>query len=291
MGELQAKRFDEPDEVVTATNLAGQVVVLGELYVGRYVHAPGFCWSTDVKPLVGTSSCQVHHQGVVLSGHLSISTDAGGQRTIGPGEAFDIPPGHDSWVAGDEACTTIEFRGVRDWAKSRLAGERVLATMLFTDIVNSTGTAAQMGDAAWKALLAQHYNRVRLELDRYRGYESTTTGDGFLALFDGTARAVRCAEAICQVARHDGIEVRVGVHSGEVDRYLNGVQGLAVHLAARIMAFAGPGEVLLSASTVALLEGSGLTFADAGRRELKGFEGPRQLYRLIATPQMEQIPT
>lgn len=281
MGEIQTKRFDEPDEVVSLPNLTGQIVVLGELYVGRYVHQPGWRWSKDVKPLVGTPSCQYHHQGVVLSGYAQITTDDGGQRTMGPGEAFDVPPGHDGQVVGDEPFVTIEFRGVRDWAKPTAAGERVLATLLFTDIVGSTAIAARLGDTAWTDLKARHYDRVRLELERFRGYEIETTGDGFLAFFDGTARAVRCAAAICQVARNDGIEVRTGVHSGEVERHIDRVHGVAVHLAARITALAGPGEVLLSASTVALLEGSGLTFSDAGEHGLKGFEGRRRLYRLV----------
>jgi class 3 adenylate cyclase len=123
-----------------------------------------------------------------------------------------------------------------------MLGARVLTTLLFTDIIGSTAVAARLGDTAWKVLLAQHYDRVRLVLERYRGEESKTTGDGFLALFDGTARAVECAAAICQTARQDGLEVQVGVHTGEVERYVYGVEGLAVHLAARIMAIAGPGE-------------------------------------------------
>jgi len=105
------------------------------------------------------------------------------------------------------------------------------------------------------------------------------TGDGFLALFDGTARAVRCAAAICRVAREDGIEVRAGVHSGEVERYADDLRGVAVHAAARIAALAGPGDVLVSASTVALLEGSGLSFSDAGEHELRGLTGRRRIYR------------
>lgn len=281
MGELQTKSFDEPDEVVTLPNLNGQIVVLGELYVGRYVHQPGWCWSKDVKPVAGTPSCQYHHQGVVLSGYVQITTDDGAQRTLGPGGAFDIPPGHDACVLGDEPCITIEFRGARDWAKPKVAGERVLGTLLFTDIVGSTAVAARLGDTAWMDVLARHYDRVRLELDRFRGYEIKTTGDGFLALFDGTARAVRCAAAICLAAREDGIEVRAGVHSGEVERYTDSVQGVAVHVAARIMALAGPGEVLLSAPTVALLEGAGLSFAESGEYELRGLTGRRLVYRLI----------
>ncbi len=282
MGEIQVKRFDEPDEVITVPNQISQVVVLGDTYVARSTAQPGWRWSKDVKPLVGTPSCQIHHQGLVLSGRMVITTNEGAQRSIGPGEAFDIQPGHDGWVEGDEPCVFIEFHGVRDWGKPML-GARVLTTLLFTDIVGSTALAARLGDTAWKALLGQHYDRARLELERYRGEESKTTGDGFLALFDGTARAVRCAAAICQVARRDGLEVRAGVHSGEVERYADGIQGLAVHMAARIMALAGPGEVLLSASTVALLEGSDLSFSDAGEHELKGLDGRRRLYRLVSS--------
>jgi class 3 adenylate cyclase len=281
MGEIHYKTFEEPDEVITHPKLVGQVVLVGELYVGRYVHEPGWCWSKDMKPLIGTSSCQHHHQGFVLSGSVLLTTDDGAQRTLGPGGVFDIPPGHDACILGDEPLITIEFRGARDWARPMESRERVLATLLFTDIVGSTATAARMGDRAWKELLEQHYDRVRKELERYRGYEIKTTGDGFLAIFDGTARAVRCGEAICWAARKDGIEVRAGVHTGEVERHIDTVHGVAVHIAARIMALAGPGEVFLSASTVALLEGSGMSFTDAGEHELKGLNGRRQLYRLV----------
>lgn len=280
MSEIQSKHFDQPDEVISLPLLTGQIVALGELYVARYVHHPGWRWSKDVKPLVGTPSCQYHHQGVVLSGRIQVVTSDGAQRTLGPGEVFDIPPGHDAWVLGEEPLVSIEFRGAREWARPRTAAERVLATLLFTDIVGSTAIAARLGDIGWMELLARHYSRVRLALDRFRGYELKTTGDGFLALFDGAARAVHCAAAVCQAARQDGLEVRAGVHSGEVERYPDSVQGVAVHVAARIMALAGPGEVLLSASTAALLEGSGLSFSDAGEHELKGLEGRRRLYRL-----------
>jgi class 3 adenylate cyclase len=279
MGKIQTKRFDEPDEVVSVAGHTSQVVTLGDIYVAWSIAQPGWRWSKHVKLLVGTPSCQIHHQGVVLSGYLQISSDEGIQRTIGPHEAFDIQPGHDGWVEGDEPCVFIEFHGVREWGKPQL-GARVLKTLLFTDIVGSTAIAARLGDTAWKELLARHYDRVRLELERYRGEESKTTGDGFLALFDGTARAVYCAAAICKAAREDGLEVRVGIHSGEVERYTDSVQGVAVHMAQRVISLAGAGEIWLSASTVALLEGSGLTFSDTGEHELKGFEGLRRLYRL-----------
>lgn len=280
MGDITVKRFDEPDEVVSLPNVSGQVVVLGEVYIGRFVHQPGFRWSKDIKPLVGTTSCQYHHQGVVLSGRIHWTTEDGASRTTGPGEAYDIPPGHDSWVVSDEPCVTMDFRGVRGWGRPASVGERVLATLLFTDIVGSTAVAARLGDAGWKELLERHSDRVRLELDRFRGYEVKTTGDGFLALFDGAARAVRCAASICRVAREDDIEVRAGVHSGEVERHTDDIRGVAVHAAARIAALAGPGEVLVSASTVPLLEGSGLSFSDAGEHELKGLTGLRRVHRL-----------
>ncbi len=280
MGEILSKSFDEPDEVVSAPHMSGQVVVLGELYVGRYVQQPGFHWSKDIKPLVGTPSCQFQHQGIVISGKMHMVTDEGGQRTIGPGEVFDVPPGHDGWVVGDEPCVTIEFRGVRDWARPRAAGERVLATLLFTDLVDSTAHAARVGDVTWKQLLARHYDRVRLLLDRFRGYEIKTTGDGVQALFDGAARAVRCGAAICRAARQDGLEVRVGIHTGEVERHTDTLQGVSMHVAARVLGSAEAGEVLLSATTVALLEGSGLSFSDAGEHALKGLPGLRRLFRL-----------
>jgi hypothetical protein len=153
MGKIQTKRFNEPDEIVSVSGHVSQVVTLGDTYVAWSIAQPGWRWSKDVKPLVGTSSCQIHHQGVVVSGYMQISSDEGMQRTIGPREAFDIQPGHDGWVVGDEPCVFIEFHGVREWGKPQL-GARVLTTLLFTDIVGSTAIAARLGDLAWKELLA-----------------------------------------------------------------------------------------------------------------------------------------
>src|SRR3989304_5369434 len=148
MGQVQSRNFDTPHEEVSLPNFTGQIVVLGEWEVARFVHQPGWSWTKDVKPLAGTATCQYHHQGVLISGRLQITTDGGAP---------------------------------------------------------------------------------------------------FLALFDGTARAVRCAAAICRVARKDNIEVRVGVHSGEVERHTHRVRGVAVHVTARIAAIAGAGEVRRSA--------------------------------------------
>jgi len=283
MGALQSKPFDEPDELITLPLLTSQVVVLGEVYVARNTHQPGWRWSEHVKPVVGTPSCQYHHQGVVVSGQMEVVTDAGARRRIGAGEALDVPPGHDSWVVGDVPLVTIEFTGVRGWAKPAEAGERFVATLLLTDIVESTAVAATLGDVAWKERLARHGDRVRLQLDRFRGYEVTTTGDGFLAMFDGAARAVRCAAAIREVAGEDELQVRAGIHSGEVERHADNIRGVAVHAVSRIAALAEPGEVLISESAASLLEGSDLALEDAGEHELRGMPGRRRLHRLLGS--------
>jgi class 3 adenylate cyclase len=277
---IVTRSFDEPDELVTQPLVSVQVVVLGEVYIARQVHQPGWSWSEHVQPIAGTATCQHHHQGVALSGKVEIEMEGGARRVVRAGEAFDIPPGHLSRVVGDEPYVTIEFAGVRGWAKPPESGERVVATLLVTDIVGSTDVAVRLGDAAWKEVLAGHGDRVRRELDRFRGLEVATTGDGFLALFDGTARAVRCAAAIRDRAHDDGLQIRAGVHSGEVERQAGNVRGVAVHAVTRIAALAQPGEVLISAPAVGLLEGSDLEFEEAGEHELKGLPGRRRLYRL-----------
>jgi len=281
MARLQSKRFDEPDELVKLPLVTVQVVLLGEAHVARLVHEPGWSWAEHVKPVAGTPSCQHHHQGVVLEGQVEIETDTGARRILRAGEAFEIPPGHDARVIGDEPFVTIEYGGVHGWAKPAEAGERFVATLLVTDIVDSTKVAVRLGDAAWKELLATHNEGVRIQLDRFRGVEVHTTGDGFLAFFDGAARAVRCAAAICKHAEQDGLRVRAGVHSGEVERDAGNLRGVAVHAVTRIAALAGPGDVLVSGPTASLLEGAGLQLEDAGEHELKGLAGARRIYRLL----------
>jgi class 3 adenylate cyclase len=281
MATLQSKRFDEPDDLIALPLLTSQVVVLGEVYVARNIHEPGWRWSEHVKPVVGTPSCLHHHMGVVVSGQMEVETDTGARRRFGAGEALEVPPGHDARVIGDEPLVTIEFTGVRGWAKPAEAGERVVATLLVTDIVESTAVAARLGDAAWREQLARHGDRVRLQLDRFRGLEVTTTGDGFLAMFDGAARAVRCAAAIRDGAEEEGLHIRAGVHSGEIERDAGNVRGVAVHAVTRIAALAQPGEVLVSAPAASLIEGSDLELEDAGEHELKGLPGRRRLHRLV----------
>ena len=160
--------------------------------------------------------------------------------------------------------------------------QRVLGAVLFTDIVDSTALAESIGPVRWRELVGTHIERTQFELDRYRGRLVKTTGDGVLAMFDGSERAVRAAAAICLAAGSLGLTLRAGIHTGEVELASGDVRGMAVHVAARVMAAAGPGEVYVSATTRELVADAGLVFADAGTHELKGVTGARQLYRLVA---------
>jgi class 3 adenylate cyclase len=158
--------------------------------------------------------------------------------------------------------------------------DRVLATVMFTDIVDSTAMAAALGDARWKDLLARHDRRVQEEVERHRGTLVRTTGDGVVVTFDGPARAARCAGAIVRAVRPIGIEVRAGCHTGEVELGAGEIQGLAVHIGARVMALAAPSEVLVSRTVRDLVAGSGLVFEDRGEHELKGVPERWQLFSL-----------
>ena len=156
--------------------------------------------------------------------------------------------------------------------------DRVLATVMFIDIVGSTDRAVQMGDAAWSDLLRAYYALVRRTLAKYRGREANVAGDGFLATFDGPARAVRCALELTREVRGLGIDIRAGVHIGECEMIGDDVGGVAVHTGARIMAEAAMGEVFASGTIKDLVAGSGLTFADRGVRRLKGVPGEWRLF-------------
>ncbi len=160
--------------------------------------------------------------------------------------------------------------------------DRVLTTVLFTDVVGSTEKAAAIGDASWKGLLRHHHEQVRRQLAAHQGVERDTAGDGFFATFDGPARAVRCALAIGSALRELGLEIRAGVHTGEVELTDEGVQGIAVHIGARVAAIAGSSEVLVSSTVKDLVAGSGLSFEDAGEHELKGVPDRWHLYRVAS---------
>jgi len=193
-----------------------------------------------------------------------------------PGAAsFPIVDGIDTY-----ADAMIAF--VRSVEDEERALDRVLATVLFTDIVGSTAKACELGDASWRELLARHNEMVRAMLARYRGVEVSSAGDGFLATFDGPARAVRCAQGICEAVRPLGLEVRAGCHTGEIELLGADVGGIAVHIGARVTALAGPSEVLVSSTVKDLVAGSGLVFTDRGEHELKGVPGSWRLYRAVS---------
>jgi class 3 adenylate cyclase len=169
--------------------------------------------------------------------------------------------------------------GVRPTAENL---DRVLATVVFTDIVGSTERLSAVGDTEWRSILARHDERARGEIDRHRGRYVESTGDGLFATFDGPARAIRCAQAIGVSVRDLGIQIRAGVHTGEVELDGDAIRGIAVHIGARVAAFAGPSEVFVSQTVKDLVAGSGLTFEDAGEHELKGVPDWWHLYRVVA---------
>jgi class 3 adenylate cyclase len=283
MAGLEVKSFRNADETRIFEKGRADIVTLADVTMARTIAQPGWRWSEHIRPLAGTISCQLHHLGFVVRGRLRIVLDDGTTREVGPEDVYDIPPGHDAWVVGDEEVEIFDYAGAMgSFAKPAIdAADRILTTLLFTDIVGSTAIADRLGDAAWQDLLALHNRAVRRELDRHRGREITTTGDGFLATFDGAARAVRCAAAICSAVKELDLQVRTGIHTGEVELIAGNVRGVAVHAAARIAALAEPSEVLVSATTHDLLGGSGLHFADRGSHELKGLSGPRQVYAFV----------
>ena len=284
MARLQSKSLAAPDEVRRTPYGRVDIYTLDDLVIGRTEFEPGWHWVEHVQPLAGTRLCQYHHVGVCLQGRLGIRMEDGTTLEVGPGSVFDIPPGHDGWVIGDEPWVTYDFAGMRSFAHVDESTQRILGAVLFTDIVDSTAEAERLGAARWRETVALHNERIQLELDRFRGRLIKTTGDGVLALFDGSERAVRAAAAICLAAKSLGLAIRAGVHTGEVELVAGDVRGMAVHIAARIMALAGPGQVYVSGTTQDLVAGSGLAFVDAGTHELKGASGSRQLYCLSEPP-------
>jgi class 3 adenylate cyclase len=279
MAKDPIRSFQRPDEVVELPLLKARLVELGELTLAIEVVEPGWRWYEHVRPHVGGEWCQVHHVGVVLSGRIGIRFPDGTEQVYGPEDVFDVPPGHDGYTIGDEPCTQLSWAGNRPFFASFLIGStsRVLATLLFTDLVDSTAVAARLGDLRWRELLSKHFQSARAELERYGGREVKTTGDGLLATFDGPGQGLRCAAAIRSLANRDGLHVRAGVHVGEVEVVGDDLRGVAVHEAQRIMAAAGPDEILVSDLTRALASASGLSFEDRGTHVLKGLEGERRL--------------
>jgi len=283
MPSLQYKTVDTSSDVRTFPKGRAEIVTIDESIVGRVTYEAGWHWSRDLAPIMGTKTCQLHHVGYAISGMMHIAMDDGLSVDIPAGSAFDIPAGHDAWVVGRAPWVAVVWNSLRSYALPPInPAERVLATVVFTDIVESTATLERIGDAAWRDLLIAHNERLRDDLNVFRGREVTTTGDGFLAVFDSASRAVECANAMSSSAQAMGLQIRVGVHTGEVEFVGSNVRGVAVHAAQRVMSQAGPNEVLVSSTTADLLEGAGLRLTDAGSHKLKGLGGERRLFRSVA---------
>jgi class 3 adenylate cyclase len=278
---MQRKSLDMPDEERSIPNGHVQIWELGDFVVGKVTFNPGWRWSVDVKPIAGTEWCEYHHLGIILQGRIHFVTPDGLEMEIGEGQFYEVLPGHDAWTVGDVPTIQYDFAGMRTFALPAAGrSERILATLVCTDIVDSTATAERLGPAAWRSLLAELNAESRQRIDKFRGKVVANTGDGLIALFDGAERAVRGAAAISEAAAGLGLRLRCGVHTGEVELIPDNVRGVAVHIVSRITALAAPGEVLVSGTTHELVADSSLQFEDRGSHELKGVTGARQVWAL-----------
>jgi pimeloyl-ACP methyl ester carboxylesterase/class 3 adenylate cyclase len=234
----------------------------------------------DVLPAIRVPTLVLNREGehpFIRQGSAYLAQHIAGARYV------ELPGSSHAPFAGDSESYVREIEGFLQeaWAEEASAEpepDRVLATILFTDIVGSTAKAVELGDARWRELLEQHHATVRRLLLRHRGTELDTAGDGFFASFDGPARGIRCARAITESVRDLGIEVRAGLHTGECERMNSKVGGIAVHIGARVAAEAGPGEVVVSSTVKDLVAGSGIAFHDRGAAELKGVPGEWRLF-------------
>ncbi len=284
MARLQRRNLRRPDELRPVGRGTLELVELGDTVYGRTIYQPGWRWSEDVRPIVGTDLCDVHHIGFCMQGRLRVAMADGTELEIEADDVFEIPAGHDAWVVGDEPFIAVDSRGRRNFgiAPENDADRRVLGTIMFTDIVGSTTLAAQMGDAAWHALIAEFNETCRVTLDRHRGREVQTTGDGFLAVFVRPDRAARCGLALIEDANAFDLKIRVGIHTGEYEPVGHEMRGLAVHVAARVMAVAGADQVVVSASTAALLDRTTYRLEPLGAQDLKGVPGSIELFAVAA---------
>jgi class 3 adenylate cyclase/pimeloyl-ACP methyl ester carboxylesterase len=231
---------------------------------------------TDVLPTLRVPTLVLHR-----AADVAIPTQAGRALAAGiPGARYLELPGNDHipWF-GDQDALLDEIEEFLTGSRHAPEADRALATVLFTDIAASTERAAALGDRHWRELLQRHHVLVREQLDAYGGREVKTMGDGFLAVFDGPAKAIRCASAIAERSSSEGVDVRAGVHTGECELIGDDVGGIAVHIGARVAAQAAPGEVLVSSTVKELVVGSGIEFSDRGSYELKGVPGE---WRLLA---------
>ncbi|MDQ4041064.1 MAG: adenylate/guanylate cyclase domain-containing protein [Actinomycetota bacterium] len=246
-----------PGVVEDMMMLSGDVDVRGVL---GSIRVPTLVMHRDSDPLIDP------RHGRYLAEHI-------------PGAKHVSLPGSDSLiVAGDADAVLDEIAEFFTGRRPVREPDRILATVMFTDIVDSTRRASELGDAEWRRLLERHDELVRRQLERWQGREVKTTGDGFLATFDGPARAIRCGHAIAEVVQPLGIEVRAGLHTGECEVRGDDVAGMAVHIGARVGSLAASGEVLVSSTVKDLVVGSGIDFEDRGEHELKGVPGSWRLY-------------
>ena len=239
-------------------------------------------WKIDVRPVLTSISCP--------SLILHATKDRVSPVENGRYLALNIPDArlveletedHVPYAGGAETIVREVKKFLGEESKTNLS-DRVLATVLFTDIVDSTRLAAEMGDRDWSDLLESHHKAVRMELDVFRGHEVKTTGDGFHATFDGPARAVQCANAIRQTTRQLGLSLRIGIHTGECEIRGDSLEGVAIHMAARVSGMAAGGDILVSRTIKDLVAGSGIEFEDFGTHTLKGIPDEHQLYRVVA---------
>jgi class 3 adenylate cyclase len=281
MSRIQHRKLDAPDEVLEYPLLRVNLVRVGSLTIGRGTVEPGFRWSTHVRKEADERFCQVHHLQLLLSGRFAVEMADGEYVEIEPGEVFDVPPGHDAWVLGDEPAVLLDFLGNIDQLGRPTSKDRIVTTLLMTDIVESTATASRLGDTAWKQLLGEHNRLVRGRLERYLGQEVHTTGDGFLAMFASARGALRCAVSIRDATAGIELPVRIGVHTGEIELLPGDIGGLAVHAAARVMALGGASDIMVSSSTQGLVEGGDLRFESRGEQQLKGLASPLGVFALV----------
>jgi class 3 adenylate cyclase len=230
----------------------------------------------DILPAVRVPTLVIHRTGdkvVSVEGGRDVAANIPGARLV------ELPGDDHFFYVGENADAISDaIEEFLTGSRTPVAADRVLATVLFTDIVGSTEKAAALGDQRWRDLLDNHHATIRRNLARFRGHEIKTTGDGFLATFDGPARGVRCACAIAEEIRPLGIEVRAGLHTGECEMIGDDVGGIAVHIGARVAALAGAGEVLVSSTVRDLVAGSGLRFGDRGSQSLKGIPGEWRIF-------------
>ena len=279
MSRVEVRDLGEPEAVVSYPLGETSQVRLAQTVVSRHVLQPGWSWEEHGGTSAGTASCELYHRGVVLSGRMGIRTDEGEELIIDPNQVFDLPPGHVTWVEGDDVLVMVDWAGGAGFDPQPGGEARAMATILFTDIVDSTVLASQAGDASWKRTVVMHEDVVRSVLAGFRGREVETAGDSFLVVFGSAEGAIRCGLALIGALAAIQIPIRVGIHSGEVIMSGDDIRGLAVHAAARIMAQAGAGEILVSGITRDLTEGAtGLTFESRGRHSLKGLDREHELF-------------